>query len=126
MKIAINDKRKIYALQEEFNRVFPYLKLEFFSKPRKPGAASAKRLIKNNSKTIGECRTIHNTGQITISPKMTVTELEQRFSDVYGLHVQLFRKSGNMWLDTSVTDDWALEVQNSQGETLSKVLNYTP
>lgn len=121
MKIVINDHRKISAIQEEFNTVFPYLKIEFFSKPHKQGGASAKKLIKHGSKTLGECRTIHTKGHISITPKMTVVDLEQRFGDVYGLGVQVFRKSGKVWLETTVTDGWTLEEQNSQGESLSKV-----
>lgn len=121
MKVTINDKRKIFAIQEEFNKIFPYLKLEFFSKPHKPGGATAKKFVKHNSKTLGECRTIHNKGEITITPQMTVTDLEQRFSDVYGLGVQVFRQSGKVWLETTVTDKWTLEEQNSQGEALSKI-----
>lgn len=121
MKVTINDKRKIFAIQEEFNQLFPYLKLEFFSKPHKPGGATAKKFVKHNSKTLGECRTVHNKGQITITPQMTVTDLEQRFSDVYGLGVQVFRQSGKVWLETTVTDKWTLEEQNRQGEALSKI-----
>lgn len=119
MKITINDQRKIFAIQEEFNQVFPYLKLEFFAKPHTVGGGSAKKLIKHNSKTLGECRTLHNNGHMTIVPQMTVADLEQRFSDVYGLAVQVFRKSGKVWLETTVTDAWTLEEQNRQGEALS-------
>ncbi|MDF2449949.1 MAG: hypothetical protein K0R26_2453 [Bacteroidota bacterium] len=120
MKIAINDNRKIFAIQEEFNRIFPYLKLEFFSKPHKPGAASSKKLVKHSSMTLGECRTEHNKGDITIVPEMKVCELEQNFGDVYGLGVQVFRKSGRSWLETTVTDSWTLAEQNRQGEELSQ------
>jgi hypothetical protein len=51
---------------------------------------------------------------------MTVTELESRFNTIYGLSVQLFRKSGRAWLETTVTDGWTLEEQNNEGEALSK------
>lgn len=122
MKMIINDRRKVFAIQEAFTEQFPYLKLEFFAKPHKPGGGSAKKFIKHGSKTIGECRTIHNNGTITITPEMTVTDLEQRFGDVYGLGVQVFRKSGNVWLETTVTDGWTLKQQNDQGEALSKVM----
>jgi len=64
---------------------------------------------------------VHNTGTITIAPGMTVNELEQNFKDVYGLSVQVFRKSGKVWLETTVTDGWSLEEQNRQGEDLSKL-----
>ena len=120
MKIEINDRRKIFAIQEEFNMHFPYLKLEFFTKPHTSRGESTKQLIKHNSKTLGECRIIHKTGQITINESMTVSELEQHFRDVYGLEIQIFRKSGKAWLETTVTDSWTLEEQNTQGEALSK------
>ncbi len=119
MKIAINDHRKIFAIQEEFNQIFPFLKLEFFSKPHKPGGASPKKLVKHTSATLAECRTEHNKGDITIVPEMTVCDLEQNFGDVYGLGVQIFRKSGKSWLETTVTDNWTLAEQNKQGEELS-------
>jgi hypothetical protein len=120
MKITINDRRKIFAIQEDFNTMFPYLKLEFFAKPHKPGGASPKKLMKSSSKTLGECRTIHKKGTLTITPNMTVTELEQSFADTYGLSVQIFRKSGKVWLETTITDGWSLEEQNRQGEELSR------
>jgi hypothetical protein len=121
MKIQINDHRKIFAVQEEFSKMFPWLKIEFFSKPHKIGGPSPKTQLVPSSKTIGECRTEHDSGTITILPAMTVADLEQAFRDVYGLSVQVFRKSGKSWLETTVTDSWTLEKQNEQGKLLSTV-----
>lgn len=121
MQIDINDHRKIHAIQEEFNKKYPWLKLEFISKPHKLGGPSPKTQIVSASKTLGECRTVHDSGMITITPMMTVGELEQAFRDVYGLSIQVFRKSGRTWLETTVTDYWTLENQNEQGRILSKV-----
>lgn len=120
MKIEINDNRKIYAIQEEFNTAYPYLKLEFFKKPHKKGGASPKEFVTESSKLIGQCRTIHNSGEITITPHLTVGELEEHFSSVYGLSVQVFRKSGKVWLETTETDNWSLQKQNDEGQELSK------
>ncbi len=121
MKIIINDHRKIFAIQEEFNTFFPYLKLEFLSKPHKPKGASAKKLVKSNNSTLGECRTIHRKGEIIISPEMTTIDLEENFYNDYGLGVLIFRKSGKVWLETTVTNGWTLKEQNVQGEDLCKV-----
>ena len=120
MKITINDSRKIFAIQEEFSTLFPYLKLEFLSKPNEPGGAPSGKPIKNESKTLGECRTVHNKGTVTITPNLTVTDLENSFRDVYGLGINILRKSGKSWLETTVTEGWTLEEQNNQGEALSK------
>lgn len=118
--ITINDNRKISVLQEEFNTIFPYLKLEFFTKPHEFGKGSAKQYLNPNSKTLGECRTKHNKGEFTINSQTTVTDLEQGFREIFGLGVQVFRKSGKVWLETTITDGWTLEEQNRQGEALSK------
>lgn len=117
--MTINDRRKIETIQKEFHLNFPYLKLEFFSRQHKPGTGSPRKQ-KLNEKTLGECRTIHKKGNIFISPAMTVNDLEQAFSSMYGLNVQVFRKSGKVWLETTATDAWTLEEQNRQGEELSK------
>lgn len=121
MKIRINDKQEIQAVQKEFNTVFPYLKIEFFTIAHQPGAGTSKKnLIQHKTKTLGECRTIRNKGKINITPDMTVTELEQKFNKAYGLSVQVFRRSGKAWLETTVTDSWTLEAQNNHGEALTK------
>ena len=120
MKILINDRRKISGIQEEFNVLFPYLKLEFFPKPSSRGGKSSEKTIANPSKTLGECRTVHKKGSITITPGMTVSDLADRFRDIYGLEIHLSRNSGKMWLETTLTENWTLEEQNKQGEALSK------
>lgn len=120
MKIDINDHRKIHAIQQEFSALFPWLQIEFFSKPHKMGGGSPRAQLVASSKTLGECRTVHDSGTITITPGMTVADLEQSFHDVYGLAIQVFRKSGKTWLETTVTDGWTLEKQNQQGEILSQ------
>src|SRR5688500_5186978 len=120
MKIKISDKRKISAIQKEFSDTFPYLRLEFFSKPNSRKIRFDKvSLIVAENKTIGECRKVHNNTSITITPGMKVSKLEQDFMDDLGLYVQVFRKSGKVWLETTMTDDWTLAEQNKEGEELS-------
>jgi hypothetical protein len=113
MTILISDNRKVVEIQQEFTESFPYLKLGFFCRPHKE---------LSDLQTIGECRTVHNKGHLNISAAMTVSELEQEFHERYGLRVQVFRKSGQVWLETTVTDGWTLEKQNSQGESLSALV----
>lgn len=118
MEIHIDDNRIIKDLQTEFNSLFPFLKIEFFSKNHANGEASAKTLIRNNNKKIGECRSVHKSGNITISAKQKVSELESLFQSIYGLPVQVFRKSGKVWLETTSTDNWTLAKQNKEAQEL--------
>jgi hypothetical protein len=55
---------------------------------------------------------------------MTVEELEKSFLVKFGLNVQVFRKSGKSWLETTITDKWTLEKQNTQGEELDVLNQY--
>lgn len=120
MKITINDQRSISLIQEEFNRVFPYLKLEFYSEMHKTEEGSSRRFLKKNSLLLGEFRTNHTSNEAELHPTMKVSELEELFKTTYGLGVQVFRKSGKSWLETIHTDSWTLEEQNKEGEELSK------
>ncbi|MGZ3866686.1 MAG: hypothetical protein ACXVC6_13020 [Bacteroidia bacterium] len=92
MKIEINDHRKIAAIQEEFSSLFPNLIIEFYTKGSKAGSPHPDNLVKH-SKTLGECRTEHNKGEITITGGMNVNDIKQHFSDVYGLAAEIFKKS---------------------------------
>ena len=120
MKIHINDKKKISAVQKEFSNAFPFLRLEFFSKPHHALDGTSKQYMVAESKTIGDCRKIHNNSSISITPAMRVEELETIFNKIFGLFVQVFRLSGRVWLETTITDDWTLAEQNQQGAELSK------
>ncbi len=120
MTLRINDQTAIIALQEEFNSIFPYLKLEFFSKSYSSNGVFERKYLKLKNKKLGEFRNSNNQEVISISPEMTVVDLGQGFKDVYGLGAQVFRKSGKVWLETTFTDGWTLEEQNRQGEELSK------
>ena len=120
MRIDISASKTINEIQEEFHGLFPYLKLEFFKRPHKSGTASPKNLIHDHRQTLAECGVSVENGSIAIIPGMSVNELEQHFLNQFGLSVQVFRKSGNVWLETSVTDKWSLEKQNLQGRELSR------
>ncbi len=119
LQIMVYAHRKISAVKEEFNTVFPYLKLEFFLKPNLPNSASTLKFLKYDSKTLGEFKEDLLEAEICINPSMTVENLDQKFRDTYGLGVLVYRKSGKAWLETTLTHNWTLEEQNKQGEELS-------
>lgn len=120
MKITINDQQSISQLSDSFNELFPFLKLEFFSKRHKTGEPSPMQYLINKNLMLKDCRKGNDFRQIIIEPNMAVSELEQLLWTQYGLGVQVFRKSGNVWLETTLTDAWTLDEQNKEGEYLSK------
>lgn len=119
-KIIVDDNHKISVFQKEFNSNFPYLKIEFFSTANKQGELMINKFTYENDRLLAGYRNINNTDQIVITPEMTVASLEEKFNKIYGLGTQILRKSGKIWLETTITDAWTLEEQNLQGEALSK------
>ncbi len=120
MKLHIEDKRTISEIQEEFTASFPFLKLEFFKKPHETGEASPLNEMIPAESTFGEHRTISTEGDMIVTADMTVEEVESGFQKTYGISAQVFRQSGNVWLETSATDKWTLKEQNEQGEFMSE------
>lgn len=119
MNIEIKDSRLLNEIQKEFNREFPYLKIEFFESPHKRKEALPKSKMYASNRQIGTCRRIHEEGPITVEGHDTVAKFEQAMWDNFGLSVQVFRRSGNLWIETSLTDSWTLERQNKEGLELS-------
>lgn len=111
MKIQINDHRKIFAIQEEFSKLFPRLKIEFLGKPNKAGSSPSAKIYKSG-KTIGDCRIQHTTGELTITPSMTAADLKQILGDKYGLSILILRQSGTQWVETTDNNSLSLQEQN--------------
>ena len=61
-------------------------------------------------------------GKIIVSRQTRVSELESQFEKEFGLYVQVFRKSGRVWLETTATDNWTLEQQDEEGKSLNEHL----
>jgi len=105
----------IASLKQAFNECFPYLSLSFFSKPHDIYQSSPVKYL------ITECNTLlelieaqpHN-ADVEIFADMKVSELEQLFEREFGLHVQVFRKEGNVWEETTLTDSLSLREQNAK------------
>jgi hypothetical protein len=120
MKIQVYGRRKISSIQEDFATAFPYLRIEFFSWPKKNGNINSRKPFKNSELKLSDCNLMDEDKKVIITDDMTVMKLEQLVHDKLGIGVQVYRKSGKVWLETTVTDGWTLKEQNDQGMELSK------
>ncbi|MEY4110694.1 MAG: hypothetical protein RLZZ46_1049 [Bacteroidota bacterium] len=115
MKLQLQNQSKLSEISEEFQSIFPALKLVFFHHPHLSGHGSEPQGRIDQNLTLSEARIIQSKGDIEVSEEMTVAELEQAFSYLCGLSVQVFRKSGKNWLQTTASDQWTLKKQNFEG-----------
>lgn len=121
MKLEINSEKLIREIQHDFNDAFPFLKIEFFVNGNGgKHSSSAKKRIASATK-INETGKNTLFGTVDLSDTMTVSELEKKLKEHFGLSIQVFRKSGNIWLETTMTDNWTLKQQNEHGKEISTV-----
>jgi hypothetical protein len=118
MIIFINSKSQVSDIQRDFNGLFPYLKIELFKHKHGYLEASPRQAKLPHYLYLSDLATQLPT-QISVPESMTVQELEKMFEEQLGLHLQVFRKSGNLWLETTMTDGWTLKQQNDHGMEIS-------
>jgi len=113
MELHIQNGTTIKDLQKQFNGLYPFLQLDFYK-----AAAADSRYVKKAEKLSPELEIkpitfAHEPVSVSLEQKITVAELVKSFQDL-GLLAQVCRKSGNHWVETSLTGDWTLERQNTE------------
>lgn len=126
MKLHIKKDGAVSDIQKEFNAGFPYLKIEFFWHSHANKELSPKNDKIDPLTSVGKLVKWDRDKVVKVDEKMKTIEFETMWEKKYGLFVQVFRKSGRVWLETSHTDDWSLERQNEEGKMMSSIHNVNP
>ncbi len=117
MLIEVRKNKTIADLQLNFSRFYPFLRLDFFNNTTgKIGTFLNQKL---NEKLLLDRAGNKKEGEINLLDSMTIEELERIFQNQFGMLVQVSRKSGSVWLQTTMTDNWTLKQQNDHGRELS-------
>ena len=112
--LHICQQRSINEVQKDFNHQYPFLKIDFY---KNNGSSRRQHLL--NSMPIARAGLLKN-GDIELNDAMTVGQLEKILRTEFGLSAQVSRKSGALWLETTMTDGWTLKQQNDHGKELSE------
>lgn len=118
MVLHLSPSRLISEVQSEFNNIYPFLKIEFYNKSG-PGPGKHHLAHTLTLKHAG----VKKAGQIELKDSTTVKNLEKELWQQFSLKGQISRKSGNLWLETTITDNWTLKQQNEHGKELSRPTN---
>lgn len=92
-----------------FNKEYPLLKLAMYRKAHEHNEGTKAKYELPQETLLADINPNLNDGMIQLHDDLTVEALEDTFENDYGLHVQVFRKSGDIWLQTSATDHWTLK-----------------
>jgi hypothetical protein len=116
MIIEINPNKKLKDINSAFTKVYPFLKLEFFSKSHKWQESSSELQLLQQDLTVSEVtHSLLCSGFIEIHYWQKTGVLEMMFLQQFNLSVQVYRKNGDHWIQTSGTDELTLEEQNEAG-----------
>ncbi|MFM1932288.1 MAG: hypothetical protein RL226_1591 [Bacteroidota bacterium] len=106
MTIHVFPTTTVGSLRGAFHAEFPRLSLRFFKNAHEKGQGSPLSDMIDDETELSHW--IDQGKELDIDQSMTVDEVEKIFEQA-GMHVQVFRKSGKLWLETTRTDDWTLE-----------------
>jgi len=116
MSILVTPDKSLQSIQQEFHAKFPYLKIEFFRKKHEKEAASPRSAMLPVKQSLREAGGIEGNEEMSIDGHLKVSNFEAHFQDHYGIGIQVFRKSGKVWLLTTATDGWTLSQENREGK----------
>lgn len=117
MILRLNRDDTVEQVQDRFNRAYPYLRIDFFRLSEGRLAAAVRQKIARSA--LLRSAGLRRDGEIRIDDTMTVAEMEKEFKRLFNANVQVSRKSGSIWLETTMTDSWTLRQQNDRGKELS-------
>ena len=119
LTLKIDESKSVGDFRKEFSATFPFLKIELFRKMANQAEKTGTKdmtILPANQPIGKDAEAIH------IGGDTTVTALKSLFLEKLGITIHIYRKSGTMWIETSLTDDWTLERQNDEAEQMNQNL----
>ncbi|SKC97884.1 hypothetical protein SAMN05660461_1035 [Chitinophaga ginsengisegetis] len=120
MDIYISEEAVVGDIQKRFREFYPYLRLAFYRNPHRTGECSPKEEAVPPETPIDKIRMIHNSGWLDVSYYRRAAAVEHDFSHEFGLSAQILRRCGDLWLETTTTDNWTLEELNIAGRPVER------
>jgi hypothetical protein len=117
MELTIQKNILVEDVNKIFTKHYPFLKIELYKIPAPGKHVTKKEMLPSNLPLVLFTNTTHK--KIDINSNVTVAELESQFASI-GLIAEVFRKSGNVWIETILTNKWSLHQQNTEGEEISR------
>ena len=119
MILHVKPDIKATDLIRQFNEIYPFLRLEIYYRGEEMSDATHDCML---------CDIVHRKAveSFAILPEMKVSEVESMFWENMGIQISIFRKSGKTWLESSFTNYWSLERQNSLGKDMNDFMKVEP
>ena len=119
-EVTTTGSKKLKTIKKEFNKHFPYLSIHFHSSEVAKIAKKGGKLPQLDSeKTLSEVREKIGSGKISLTGRKKVKTVEEEFSEIFGLYVQITWRTpsgGYFYSNGGRTDDLTLTALNREKE----------
>ena len=120
MKLTFSRTITIKELKHQFSRNFPFLRLAFYQNEADATNGSAAQQGIGDEVCLCELKTLKKEGFFQLDATAIVAAFEQKIKEEFGLLVQIYRKAGVMWIQTTETGNQSLDMQNKMGEVAGR------
>ncbi|MBC8047225.1 MAG: hypothetical protein H7Y00_10545 [Fimbriimonadaceae bacterium] len=117
IKLRISSNSTIRDVQNDLEQQFPFLKFEFCKNMESESKNERPEMLSPALKLSAFVNGRENI-YINLNEDKKVFELKNDFKNI-GLAIVIYRISGNVWVKTSLTEDWSLQMQNTAGKNFS-------
>ncbi len=124
MKLLLAPNMTIAYFNEAFRFFYPNLKLVFFQKTFSNNQKLAESIrIVDESTCLKDLSLKKVQGFIQIDDDESTENFETDLEKIFGLNVEVFRRSGDLWLLTTLSDVHSLQEQEEWAElSLEKII----
>ncbi|MEQ8363513.1 MAG: hypothetical protein RIF39_13625 [Cyclobacteriaceae bacterium] len=114
--LKIDEGKSVSGFQKDFTTLFPFLKIEFF---KTQNSTLDSKHHKTYTLLAPNFPLDKTTVSLELSATTSVAQLKALILEKTGISCLVYRKSGSMWIETSLTEDWSLERQNHEAELMN-------
>jgi hypothetical protein len=125
MELNFNQNTTIGDLKKQFNQNFEAVRIEFYHHSHKDRSASAKEDQIKDQVALKDLIKTGKSIHLEFDRTIKISELEQIFEQDFGLHIQIFRKYGESWLQTTLSDHWSLQMAEIAAKELEEIKHQT-
>jgi hypothetical protein len=127
MLLKIERNMTIDQVNHNLHTKFPYLKLVFFKQANNNEEDNSENRITALYTPLIDIYPNLRNALINLNGNLQVRNLETKINEITGARVQVFRRSGNVWLETLTTDNKTLaDLNKIASNTLNKIVLTEP
>lgn len=115
----IDKDDSVEKIQQQFSDLYPFLRITLFRNVGNGKKVNGRSAAFCPAVKMSEIKPGFHSGTFEISKGMTVPEFENKLYEQFGLSAQIARRSGNLWMEPTMTDHWTLVQQNEHGKEIS-------